>query len=98
MIKKLGSLLAAAMIFFLPLHAAAEQAGKESAYVLDRVVVPSRYNILESPPVKAALSLKGIQNNEYGFIAESDLLDRFREAAEAYELLTEEYAGLEDAA
>ena len=53
---------------------------------------------LENPPMRAALTLKGVQVNEDGLIAEEDLLNRFREAVDAYDLLLEEYAEAEEAA
>ena len=51
---------------------------------------------LENPPMKEAISFTGIRANEDGLIAESDLLNRFQEALDAYDLLTQEYADTED--
>ena len=53
---------------------------------------------LENPPMRIPLSLKGVPANEDGYIAEKDLLDRFQEAIDAYDLLPEEYADLAEAA
>ena len=53
---------------------------------------------LEAPPMRVPLSLKGIPVNEDGFIAEADLLDRFREAIDAFDDLQEEYEDMEEAA
>ena len=53
---------------------------------------------LENPPMRIPLSLNGIKTNEDGFIAESDLLDRFGEAVDAFDLLIDEYADMEEAA
>ena len=52
----------------------------------------------ESPPMKAALHFAGIQSNEDGLIAEADLLNRFREALDAFDHLTEEYTDVDEAA
>ena len=53
---------------------------------------------LENPPMRIPLALKGVPVNADGFIAEKDLLDRFQEAIDAYDLLPEEYADLAEAA
>ncbi len=53
---------------------------------------------LENPPMRIPLALKGVPVNTDGFIAEKDLLDRFQEAIDAYDLLPEEYADLAEAA
>ena len=53
---------------------------------------------LENPPMRIPLALKGVPVNEDGYIAEKDLLDRFQEAIDAYDLLPEEYADLAEAA
>ena len=53
---------------------------------------------LEAPPMRVPLSLKGIPVNEDGFIAEADLLDRFREVIDAFDDLQEEYEDMEEAA
>ena len=53
---------------------------------------------LENPPMRIPLSLKGVPVNEDGYVAEKDLLDRFQEAIDAYDLLPEEYADLAEAA
>ena len=47
---------------------------------------------LENPPMKAALRFRGIEPNADGLIAEEDLLERFREAIDAFYTLQEEYA------
>ena len=48
--------------------------------------------------MRIPLSLNGIKTHEDGFIAESDLLDRFGEAVDAFDLLIDEYADMEEAA
>ena len=46
---------------------------------------------LDNPPMKTAIRFLGIETNADGLIAEKDLLNRFREAIDAFEMLPEEF-------
>ena len=56
---------------------------------------------IDTPPMKAALRLKGVPVNEYGLVAEKDLLDLLQNRIDALPLMREQYTretAAEDAA